>query len=168
MRPIWIAGLALAAAAVAAGAVALGLGRSAARQPIAFNHRLHAEELGMECVDCHLHAVGGERATIPNVAVCIDCHEEAQTESPEEARLVERIASGEPIPWLRVYWVPSDVYFSHRRHTAVAGIECSTCHGPVAELERPLTRPLIDLTMDDCIDCHRESGVTNDCISCHR
>jgi hypothetical protein len=138
------------------------------RQPIAFNHRLHVEEVGADCTDCHLHARTGARATIPNVTVCADCHLEALTESTEEARLVELIAAQQEIPWQKVFSVPDHVYFSHRRHATIAEIECETCHGPMREREQPVTRALPSMDMDACIACHERAGASNDCARCHR
>ena len=153
----------------ALGAVGVGfaLAPRSALQPIAFSHRLHVEELGSDCTDCHLYVLTAARATIPNIEVCGDCHEEAQTESPEEARVVEHIQAGEPIPWVKVTTVPDHVYFSHRRHTAIAEIACETCHGEVGQRVEPVVRPAVDMTMDHCMDCHEESGASNDCIWCH-
>lgn len=148
--------------------VALSLPTLSISQPIAFNHRLHVQDVGSECTDCHLYAATGVRATIPNVDVCSNCHEEAQTESPEEARLVEYIRTGEPIPWRKIYRVPDHVFFSHRRHTAIGGIECATCHGAVGEREAPVTRQAIRLSMNRCMSCHDDAGVSNDCLLCHR
>jgi hypothetical protein len=137
-------------------------------QPIVFNHHLHVEELGAECVDCHRYARSGARATIPNIQVCADCHVEALTESPEEAKLIEYIEQDRLIPWRKIYWVPDHVYFSHRRHTTIAGIECETCHGAIRERELPLDRRLVPVTMDDCIGCHEKNGAAHDCLLCHR
>lgn len=137
-------------------------------QPIAFNHSLHVGDVGLDCTECHSYVLTGARATIPNVEECGMCHAEALTESEEEQRLVAFVESGEPIPWRKVYRVPDHVYFSHRRHAAIAGIECERCHGPMAERTLPVTRPAVRLTMDACIECHDQSGVTNDCITCHR
>lgn len=151
------------------GALVAGLARARRplSQPIAFSHQLHVEEMGAECTDCHQHVLTGARATIPNIAVCADCHEEAQSESPEEAKLVEYIQAGEPIPWIKVYTVPDHVYFSHRRHAAIAAIECENCHGEVGQRTEPVVRPAVKMTMDHCMDCHEESGASNDCIWCH-
>ena len=142
-------------------------GRPAA-QPIAFNHSLHVGEVGLDCTDCHRYVLTGARATIPNVEDCGECHMEAQGESAEERRLIAFVESGEPIPWRKVYRVPDHVYFSHRRHAAIAGIECERCHGPMAERTLPVTRPAVRLTMEACIECHDQAGVSNDCIACHR
>ena len=154
----------LVVAAVVAG---LARARRPLAQPIAFNHQLHVEEMGAECTDCHQHVLTGARATIPNIAVCADCHGEAQTESADEAKLVEYIQTGEPIPWVKVYTVPDHVYFSHRRHAAIAAIECETCHGEVGQRTKPVVWPAVKMTMDHCMDCHEESGASNDCIWCH-
>ena len=160
------AGLLVLAVVGAVGA-GIALARRPLSQPIAFNHQLHVEELGSDCTDCHRHALSGARATIPNLEVCADCHEEAQTESPEEARLVELIQTAEPIPWVKVTTVPDHVYFSHRRHAAIAAIECETCHGEVGKRTDPVVRPAVAMTMDHCMDCHERSGASNDCIWCH-
>lgn len=138
------------------------------QQPIAFNHLLHIEEVGLECVDCHLYAQSGVHATIPNIELCADCHEEPEGDSPDELQLVEYIQDQSLIPWRKIYWVPSHVYFSHRRHTQAGGIECETCHGDIGSRQEPVDRTLVDLSMNACIDCHDETGTSNDCLLCHR
>lgn len=165
-RP-WLVALLGVLLVIVAG-VAFSLLNRPIEQPIAFNHRLHVEDLGSDCTDCHLYAMTGVRATIPNIEVCADCHAEAQTDSAEEARLVGYIESGDPIPWQRLYWVPDHVYFSHRRHTAIGGIECDTCHGPMSEASAPMPRPSVGVTMNGCMDCHEQTGTSNDCLLCHK
>ncbi len=66
---------------------------------------------------------------------------------------------GAELPWLRKTRLPSHVRFSHVRHAIIAQLECEICHGRIAELTRPLVRPLVDLDMDFCIDCHRRLRV---------
>lgn len=153
--------------ALAAAGVVLSM-TGAITQPIAFNHYLHIEDVGLSCTDCHRYAETGIRATIPNREVCVDCHTEAVTESVEEARLIDYVESEEPIPWAKVYGVPEHVWFSHRRHTEVAEIACETCHGSVGQRTEPLSQPLVSQTMEWCMECHEKRGVSNDCIWCHR
>lgn len=153
-------------ALVVAG-ISLAAGHWAIEQPIAFNHRLHVQDMGLACVDCHRRALTGARATIPNVEVCSDCHIEALTESPAERTLIDHIERDEPIPWRKIYRVPDHVYFSHRRHTAIAEIDCERCHGAMATREQPVTHPAVRQTMESCIECHEDNGVTRDCITCH-
>lgn len=151
----------------AAGGV-LSLTSTPVDQPIAFNHRLHVTDLGAECTDCHLYARTGVRATIPNFQACGVCHEVALGETQQEAVLIEHVESQTPIPWRKVYWLPEHVYFSHRRHTALAEIDCQVCHGAMKEREAPLSRRLVEISMEWCINCHQQRGASNDCISCHR
>jgi hypothetical protein len=123
----------------------------------------------MECTDCHQYALTHARATIPNIEVCELCHSgEPLTESPEEARLLEFIEAGEKVPWRKVYRLEDHVYFSHRRHTALAGLDCAVCHGEVGERTEPVGKPAKEISMDRCIECHRENEVTTDCMMCHR
>lgn len=140
-------------------------------QPIAYNHKLHVEGEGLECVDCHTYVEKLPRATLPDLAICLDCHDVepiSEEESTEEAILIEHIEQGREIAWQRIYSVPDHVYFSHRRHVVSGEIECATCHGDVGSFTEPVTLPFFDVTMDACMDCHRDNGVTNDCLSCHR
>lgn len=168
MRRGIIAAVVIAGVVLVAGGVVLSVTLEPITQPIAFSHQLHVEDLGSECSDCHLYVQTGIRATIPNAETCSDCHYEAITESQEEARLIEYIEADTPIPWRKIYWVEDHVFFSHRRHTAVAGIECETCHGPVGGMAEPVTRKYVPITMDRCMQCHAQTDASNDCIVCHR
>lgn len=138
------------------------------QQPIAFNHKLHAESGGLSCSDCHTlfetHFASGR----PNLETCMECHWEPLGESPEEEKLLEYQDRGEEIPWERLYTAGDNVFYSHRRHVVVAEIECEECHGDFAELESPPHRALRPITMQGCWDCHEQRGVSNDCLACHR
>ena len=138
-------------------------------QPIAFNHNLHVEQEGMECTDCHTQVETLPSATIPTEDICADCHsDEPLSESEEEVRLLRFMEEGTPVPWQQLYEVPRHVYFSHRRHVVLGEIECMTCHGDVPTMTVPPPRAVVPVTMDGCMDCHRENKVTNDCLTCHR
>jgi hypothetical protein len=141
--------------------------RRAVTQPIAFNHRLHVEGNGLECVECHAYVLTQTFAGLPSLERCLECHETAVTDSAEEEKLRELAAWGETLVWKRLYEMPDHVYSSHRRHVVAGGIDCAECHGPVAATTRPPARPLRALTMDFCMDCHRRRGASNDCLACH-
>jgi len=137
-------------------------------QPIKYNHKKHIEEAELECTDCHVFVETNMRATIPNIEICADCHsDEPMTDSPEEVKLLEYISKNERIPWVQIYKVPDHVYFSHRRHVKIGELECTSCHGNVPELTEPAPRQLVEISMNNCIDCHRENDVNRDCIGCH-
>jgi len=44
------------------------------QQPIAYSHRLHAGELGIDCRFCHSAAEHSRHAGIPSTDVCMKCH----------------------------------------------------------------------------------------------
>ena len=137
------------------------------RQPIAFNHSKPVAN-GMECVDCHVGARDQQRAGIPSITHCVTCHESALTESDEEKRLRSIAAAGAELAWRPVTHLPGHVFFSHRRHVALAGLSCDTCHGSMERLTQPPQVPLRPLTMASCIDCHTRKKAGNDCNDCHR
>jgi c(7)-type cytochrome triheme protein len=145
-------------------------------QPIAFNHRLHLEKAqGITCADCHSFVTTETYAGLPSKQLCFDCHE---VEDPGESEASEmhaelvalmRFADVEhDIPWERVTETPSHVFFSHRRHVAVAGIDCADCHPTMAERTVPPTRGPIVMKMDVCLDCHEAQDASEDCVACHR
>ena len=136
-------------------------------QPILYNHKKHIEEAGLTCFDCHSRVAIGQKASIPNIEFCQDCHKEAMTNSKEEAKLVRYINNKEKIPWVQVHRLPDHVYFSHRRHVAMGKIACQECHGNVAGMTLPFSKPAVNLKMKFCIHCHGENRVNTDCATCH-
>lgn len=163
-------------AMVAAPGIALILveGSSAAfggrkgEQPIEYNHFLHTQTLEMACVTCHRHVEDSELAGPPPLEVCLECHESPLTENPEEHKLQEMAATGFGLRWVRLTFLPDHVYFSHRRHVTVGGIDCKVCHGPMEMQTSPPRGPLKELSMSDCMDCHEDHGASTDCNACHR
>ncbi len=140
-----------------------------ATQPIAYSHKVHIETAGLKCEECHIYAKTGASASIPSTEICKNCHSEVPlSESPEEKKLLDYIARGEEVPWVRIYSVPDHVFFSHRRHVTKAELECATCHGPVETLTKPVSSMFLPVTMNNCMTCHREKKVSNDCLDCHR
>src|SRR5215472_280357 len=43
-------------------------------QPVAFNHKLHAGDLGIDCRFCHTAVEKSAVASIPSTQTCINCH----------------------------------------------------------------------------------------------
>jgi len=132
-------------------------------QPILFNHSAHTD---LECSGCHDGVEEQTFAGFPGLDTCLLCHETPLTESPEEEKIRTMAAQGLPLSWSRILRQPSHVYFSHRRHTAIGGLECSRCHEGMETLTAPPTE-LDGLTMDECINCHEENRVAAGCVDCH-
>lgn len=137
-------------------------------QPIAFNHRAHVTSAQIECSECHAYFSKGAHSGLPGAEVCMACHSESLTESPEEAKLRYQVERGQPIVFRKLFRLPEHVYYSHRRHVVLGKLECVRCHGEIATSVSPPTRPLVQISMDFCMSCHTQSHVTNDCKSCHR
>ncbi len=136
-------------------------------QPIAFNHRKHAQELDLACNTCHEYFEKEAFSGLPTADVCGVCHSEPQGKSAEERRLVQLLKTGAPLEWKPLFLQPPHVYYSHRRHVIAARIECPVCHGAIASTVEPPTR-VTRLRMQDCLDCHRRRGAPTDCTTCHR
>jgi len=152
----------IVAASVAPGAM------GGVRQPIAYNHRLHTQDLEISCENCHVGATSGEQAGPPDLQTCLECHEEAVTDKADEEKIRAYASKGEQIPWKRLTCLPDHVFFSHRRHVTVGQIDCATCHGPMAVQTKPPEKALKTLKMSDCLHCHEKSGASLDCNACHR
>jgi len=137
-------------------------------QPIQYNHKKHIVDAGLNCFDCHTRVLTHEKASIPNILVCKGCHEQPMTESKEEKKLVEYIQKNQFIPWVQVHRVRDHAYFSHRRHVSIGKVACLTCHGDVAGMTLPFSKPYLPIKMAFCIDCHAKNHVNTDCATCHR
>lgn len=166
-------GFAAAFLLTAAGTTALTLGggpaalRPAVTQPIAFNHAKHVKELDLACTTCHVTVETEAFSGLPDAEVCGVCHAEPQGKSAEEAKVVAAIKAGTPLSWKPLFRQPSHIFYSHRRHVVVAKLECRLCHGAIAQTTSPPGR-VRKLRMDDCLACHRRSGVSTACTACHR
>lgn len=136
-------------------------------QPVAFNHRMHVQDLGLECSECHAFYESEAFSGLPTAEDCAMCHAEPLGSSPEEAALVALIESGRAIAWKPLFRQPAHVFYSHRRHVVQAEIDCQECHGGIGESERPPLR-VTPIDMDDCLDCHAREGASVACTACHR
>lgn len=124
-------------------------------QPIAFSHKLHAGDLGLDCRYCHSTVERSPFAAVPPTQTCMNCHRRVKADSPKLALLRKSAADDSAIAWVRVHHLPEHVYFDHAAHLA-AGVGCSTCHGRVDQMARVTQRA--PLTMGWCLSCHRDPG----------
>jgi len=132
-------------------------------QPLPYSHQKHLA-FGLKCAQCHKNADPGESMGLPATAVCMGCHQTIAADREPIRALARYHAEKRPVPWVRVYEIPSYVFFSHREHLN-AGATCETCHGNVA-LRAVLFREK-DLSMGACMNCHRQNKVSTDCQFCH-
>jgi hypothetical protein len=148
-------------------AAAAGLSLWAAEppeQPIPFSHNLHVGAVKLQCKMCHPNPDPGESMTIAPIATCMQCHTSIKKDSPAIQKLAQYAAEGKQVPWVRVYQVPSFVYYSHRQHLNAKAV-CSDCHANVAESEKVSKEG--DISMGACMTCHQMRKARFDCHACH-
>lgn len=142
-------------------------------QPIAFSHKVHAGENGVDCNYCHSSARNSKHSGIPSANVCMNCHtyisEGPITGTTEISKIYDAIGfdpdtrtyiegyKQKPIKWVRIHNLPDLSYFNHSQHVVAGKIECQTCHGPIEEMD--VVYQHAELTMGWCVECHRTTEV---------
>lgn len=124
-------------------------------QPVPFSHEHHVAGLGIDCRFCHVSVEVSANAGLPSTYVCMTCHSQIWTNAEILAPVRHSLADDEPIVWNRINDLPDYVYFNHSIHIA-KGIGCSSCHGEVDRMA--LSYKTKTLTMQFCLDCHRDPG----------
>jgi hypothetical protein len=137
---------------------------SAPEQPIPFSHKKHAGDLAMPCEFCHAPSPSGESLLIPSVSKCMSCHQTVAANSPAIQKLASYAHDHAPVPWVRVYQLPSFVNFSHKVHLD-HGNTCQECHGLVAQRDQMFQE--VGISMEACISCHRAKKAQTECDTCH-
>lgn len=127
----------------------------APQQPVPFSHQHHVGGLGIDCRYCHTSVEESAFAGLPDTATCMTCHDQLWTRATLLEPVRQSFDTDTPIAWTRVYDLADFVYFDHRAHVN-NGVGCESCHGRVDRM--PLTRQASSLTMDWCLDCHRNPG----------
>lgn len=122
-------------------------------QPVPFSHEHHVGGLGIDCRYCHTTVETSSFANIPATKICMNCHSQMWATSPILEPVRESYRTGRSIAWTRVHDLPEYVYFNHSIHVS-KGVGCSTCHGRIDKM--PLTWQAQPLTMEWCLDCHRD------------
>lgn len=147
--------------------VLVGLGLSAdtlnvgyrPEQPVPFSHKLHVDELGMDCRVCHTTVEDAAVAAVPQTEVCISCHNPEEDvagvrkDSDQLGPVFESWATGRPVQWVRVHDLPEHVFFDHSAHIN-KGVSCVECHGRVDKME--VVEQVEPMSMAWCLDCHRD------------
>ena len=142
-------------------------------QPIAFSHKIHAGDNGIDCNYCHSSARSSKTSGIPSANVCMNCHANITSGTTTGTAEIQKIYDAigydpetrtyiegykqQPIQWVRIHNLPDLAYFNHSQHVSVAKLECQECHGAVEEMD--VVKQSSELTMGWCINCHRESNI---------
>lgn len=159
-------------------------------QPVAYSHRLHAGELGLDCQYCHYGARQSRNAGVPSVSVCMNCHKfvtstldaklEEQAAAEAEGREPRRVFSpeirklydamgwdeeGKPIPGrepVPIEWVRIHNLpdFVYFDHRPHVARKLACETCHGPVGTMDRTRQEAPLTMGWCLDCHRATQPT--------
>ena len=124
-------------------------------QPVQFSHAHHVGGMGIDCRYCHTSVEESAFANIPPTKTCMNCHSQIWAQAPILEPVRASFRDNTPLKWTRVHDLPDFVYFNHAIHVK-QGVGCATCHGPVDKM--PLVYQQAPLTMQWCLDCHRDPG----------
>ena len=122
-------------------------------QPVPFSHAHHVGGLGLDCRFCHSQVENAAYAGVPPTETCMTCHSQIWTNADMLEPVRHSWLSHQPIAWHQVNRLPDYVFFDHSIHVT-KGVGCTTCHGDVDSM--PLMRQVAPLTMQWCLDCHRD------------
>ena len=123
----------------------------AREQPVPFSHKHHVGELGLDCRYCHTSVEKSSFAGVPPTQTCMTCHSQIWTNAAMLEPVRASYRDDKSIAWTRVNALPDFVYFDHSIHIH-KGIGCTTCHGPVGEMN--ITWKENSLYMRWCLECH--------------
>jgi hypothetical protein len=133
---------------------------------VKFSHRFHITEAGVtDCATCH-PAAASSKSVSDNLAAthdaCVTCHEQQVTDAEQlQCGYCHKNTSD----FQAAPSVKRDLIFSHEAHTAMAGVECATCHAGVDMVENVTAANFP--SMATCNTCHNDVKASNTCESCH-
>ena len=149
---VFLAGLALTGVLVVARSPYLTNQRVTRVQPVQFSHKHHVGDDGIDCRYCHSSVETSAYAGIPPTKTCMNCHSVLFNNVGYLEPVRESYRTEQSIEWVKVHRLADYVYFNHSIHIN-KGIGCSSCHGAINEM--PLVFQASPLTMQWCLDCHR-------------
>jgi Cytochrome c7 and related cytochrome c len=133
-------------------------------QPIAFDHRIHIQVAGLDCAFCHRTADTGVTAGLPDVQLCMACHQTIGQGQPEIDKVRMAWNRQQSIDWQLVTRLPDHTRFEHDAHIQ-ASVACATCHGHVSNMQQVVQ--VRSLKMADCVACHQQNNAPTECSTCH-
>ncbi len=86
-------------------------------QPVPYSHKLHAGQLGLDCLLLPLDRVqGGVRGGAGHRDLHELPHARSRQDSPRLEPVRQSYATGQPVPWVQIHRLPDYVYFNHSAH----------------------------------------------------
>ncbi len=133
-------------------------------KPFAFSHKLHVDDQGLGCADCHTKWDKSDDPGMPSAKQCALCHADIDAQKPPEKQ-ISQLFDGDKFKAKLYSDLPAENVFTHQKH-AGRDSECLVCHAAVAKSDA--VEPSMRLGMDDCQKCHTERKGPTDCAACHQ
>ncbi len=126
---------------------------------VKFDHKLHLQDIGAECADCHAAAESKSPADnlMPGHDNCYSCHDENETECGY-CHTNGDDPFGVPHVTNFIAKFPHDVHIEQ-------DVKCITCHQGIAFSEKAATQHLPSMAL--CQTCHSDLEEANYCQRCH-
>jgi hypothetical protein len=136
----------------------------AGEKPFAFSHRLHTEDQGLGCTDCHTKWDRADEPGMPTANQCALCHAEVDAPKPPEKR-IDQLFDGTTFKASHFSAQSDEIVFSHQKHAA-RDSDCTACHAALATNDA--VEAGLKLGMESCQKCHAERKAPSDCSTCHQ
>jgi len=118
---------------------------------IKFSHKLHINDVGASCTDCHGKAASSTSEVdylIPDMQTCFTCHDQSTT-SCDFCH-----TSSDTTTYRKLAQTSSPVYFSHKEHFSSLNLKCETCHQDLNKFDYAYQDAKAFPNMSLCTTCH--------------
>ena len=115
-----------------------------------FSHKMHIEDQGLSCLDCHTGVSNDSKGSgnYPAMEVCGQCHEGDISYAAKSSKNVQLHKN-----------------FSHSAHLK-ENSDCTICHKGVKEATT--TTISHAPSMENCMGCHNAKKASDECSLCHQ
>lgn len=132
------------------------------KRSLVFSHRLHVDDIGIECLDCHTTIPGSKKATdknLPGHDQCFECHDN------DTATQECKVCHIDPDNPEELENPVREFYFDHSFHIEEQNLECDNCHRGLEKVDYAQKENLP--VMEQCFKCHDDATASKKCESCH-
>lgn len=131
-----------------------------------YSHKMHVVDVGLDCDFCHAsiwESTDAKEKHTPPMETCLTCHYHKRQFDGKDCQNCHIVPNAEVPP------VATALYFSHKQHLDLPGMEksCDICHGGKLESTRQSDRDIPEMQI--CLNCHYHDKQYQDlqCLNCH-
>ncbi len=151
---------------------------------VVFEHRVHTDDIGLECGACHGELFAMQRGVAPRTGklsmaslaegqFCGACHDGETAFASDTNCIACHVVPEDPIVWTKPV---KAVVFYHQVHTEEYGLDCDSCHNDAFAMKKGAAENSSNFTMKALYDgqycgkCHDgETAFASNtlCNTCH-